>query len=669
MDEQLERFIELEQQRNALAASSTAPALRGGASSEPAVSAKPGAAAVSDAWRAVVGQADEYMSLFDLDLRITFMNRLQQGVPDVVGLPVLTCIDPSKHELFLQATAAAHVSGLPHYYETRGTGPNGRPVAYRSWVVPLSGRGSAATFASVSVDITHLDRVQRELQDQTSVLDSLVRNAPDHILVVDREQRVLFVNHVSEGFELSQVRGATVASLLPESSRELVCTRLEHVFTSGEPTAFEIPLEAAGKTRWFSTRAGPVLRDGQVERVLMISTDITEARRAADEHRALEAQLTQAQKMQALGQLTGGIAHDFNNLLTVIIGSLSLLKASQAKPERARELALQAEEAAARAAALTQRLLAFSRRQPLRPQSIDPRALLSGTEQLLRRTLPADIALSVEVAAGAWLCRVDPVQLESALLNLVINARDAMPRGGSLRVSASNAQVAAGDLLEHEGLSPGDYVLIEVSDTGSGMTQEVLVQAFEPFFTTKGVGLGSGLGLSMVYGFARQSGGQAKLASELGRGTAVRLYLPRSTSGISTTSLPVVTPGEAGKGQLVLVVEDDPAVRDVVREMLGRAGYQTLAAHDGASAQRVLAERRDVALLLIDMVLPGGMSGAELVAGLRRERGTLPVLFMTGYSNDAVTNDPAIHDVPLVAKPFTEAALASAVRDALRGRS
>jgi signal transduction histidine kinase/ActR/RegA family two-component response regulator len=539
MHEALKRWVDVERERLE--------------QSEPAVSSKPGAAAVTASWRANVGHADEYMSLFDLDLRITFMNRLQPGVPDVVGLPVLSCIEPAKHELFLQATAAAYVTGLPHYYETQGTGPGGEPVAYRSWVVPLAAHDKKAAFASVSVDITDLGRVQRELAERAS------------------------------------------------------------------------------------------------------------------EHRALEAQLAQAQKMQALGQLTGGIAHDFNNLLTVIIGSLALLKNGSSSPERARELAQQADSAASRAAALTQRLLAFSRRQPLRPTTIDPRALLTGMEQLLHRTLPADIALRVEVHAETWLCMADPVQLESAVLNLAINARDAMPKGGSLRVGASNARVEPKSTLEQERLQPGDYVLIEVSDTGTGMSADVLHQAFEPFFTTKDVGQGSGLGLSMVYGFAEQSGGQAKLVSELGRGTTVQLYLPRSARSISTTNLAAVSIPLDGGGKRVLVVEDDAAVRDVVCEMLGRAGYQTIAASDGPSAQRLLASTQDIALLLVDMMLPGGMSGAELVSAVRREQSALPVLFMTGYSKDALSDAPEIHGTRLLSKPFTEAALTEAVHEALHG--
>jgi len=652
MDEALKRLVELEQQRLAQGA--------------PASSSKPGAAPVTNEWRASVGQADEYMSLFDLDLRITFMSRLQPGVPDVVGLPVLTCIEPSKHELFLQATAAAYVSGLPHYYETHGTGPEGRPVAYRSWVVPLSGREGPASFASVSIDITYLGRVQRELEDQSSVLDTLVRNAPDGIVVVDRERKILFVNHIPNGMVESDIVGLVVETFLAEPYRAEARRKVEHVLHSGEPASYEAPLELQDGTRWYSTRIGPIVRDGQVERAVMISTDITEARRAAQDHRALEAQLAQAQKMQALGQLTGGIAHDFNNLLTVIIGSLAMLKNGDASKERAREWVLHADAAASRAAALTQRLLAFSRRQPLRPQTIDLRALLSGMEQLLRRTLPADITLSVDVDENAWLCKADPVQLESAVLNLAINARDAMPKGGALRVGASNAHVAGKNALEQDELAPGDYVIIDVTDTGTGMEPDVLRHAFEPFFTTKDIGQGSGLGLSMVYGFAHQSGGQAKIFSQLGSGTTVRLCLPRSSSSISTGAFKAVSVPTDGAGQRVLVVEDDAAVRQVVCEMLSRGGYQAIAAGDGPSAQRLLASGQAFALLLVDMMLPGGMSGAELVTMVRRERADLPVLFMTGYSNDALSNAPEIHGTRLLPKPFSEAALTEAVREALQ---
>jgi PAS domain S-box-containing protein len=652
MDENLKRLVELERRRLAQGA--------------PASPSKPGAAPVTGEWRAAVGQADEYMSLFDLDLRITFVNRLQPGVPDIVGLPVLTCIDPSKHELFLQATAAAYVSGLPHYYETHGTGHEGRPVAYRSWVVPLSGREGPASFASVSIDITYLGRVQRELEDQSSVLDTLVRNAPDGIVVVDRERKILFVNHIPNGMVESDILGVVVENFLAEPYREEARRKVTHVLQGGEPASYEAPLELNDKTRWYSTRIGPIVRDGKVERAVMISTDITEARRAAHDHRALEAQLAQAQKMQALGQLTGGIAHDFNNLLTVIIGSLALLKSGNAPAERAREWVLHADAAASRAAALTQRLLAFSRRQPLRPQTIDLRALLSGMEQLLRRTLPADITLSVAVDGNTWLCLADPVQLESAVLNLAINARDAMPKGGVLRVSATNARLEPKNVLDQEDLTPGDYIFIDVTDTGTGMELDVLRQAFEPFFTTKGVGQGSGLGLSMVYGFARQSGGQAKIISQLGRGTTVRLCLPRSSRSISTAGLPAVSVPTDGAGQRVLVVEDDATVRHIVCEMLGRGGYQAIAAENGASAQRLLATRQDFALLLVDMMLPGGMSGAELVTIVRREHPELPVLFMTGYSNDALSSTPEIHGTRLLPKPFTEAALTEAVREALR---
>jgi CheY-like chemotaxis protein len=249
---------------------------------------------------------------------------------------------------------------------------------------------------------------------------------------------------------------------------------------------------------------------------------------------------------------------------------------------------------------------------------------------------------------------------------LSINARDAMPRGGNLRLSARNASVAPSGSIEHEGLAAGDYVLISVADSGTGMAPDVLAQAFEPFFTTKGVGQGSGLGLSMVYGFAKQSGGHVKIVSELGRGTEVQLHLPRSQRSASSPGLLPVGAPSGGAGQLLLVVEDDPGVRQLVCEMLRRLGYQTIAAEDGPSALKLLAGRHDVSLMLTDMALPGGMTGAELVSSVRAEHPALPVLFMTGYSKDAVANDhPATQDVQLLPKPFSKAALAAAVRDAL----
>jgi CheY-like chemotaxis protein len=338
-------------------------------------------------------------------------------------------------------------------------------------------------------------------------------------------------------------------------------------------------------------------------------------------------------------------------------------------PARVRETVQHADAAAQRAAALTQRLLAFARRQPLRPQSIDPHELLPGMELLLRRTLPEGIAVSVVVEPHTWRCEADPIQLESAVLNLAINARDAMPRGGTLRVAAQNAHVEPGSLPAREGLTPGDYVLITVQDSGAGMTPEVAAQAFEPFFTTKGVGHGSGLGLSMVYGFAKQSGGHVRIVSQPAAGTEVQLHLPRTKRNASAPGLiPVVVPS-VGAGQLLLVVEDDPGVRQLVCEMLRRLGYQTVAAEDAHSALKVLHGRRDVEMVLTDMALPGGMGGAELVSHIRAEQPGLPVLFMTGYSKDAVANDqPGTQDVQLLPKPFTKAALAAAVREALRGR-
>jgi PAS domain S-box-containing protein len=519
---------------------------------------------------------------------------------------------------------------------------------------------------------------RRDLLQSEERFRTLVEHAPEAIVILDVDaSRFVEANGNAEtlmAMSRAALLDADPLSLAPELQpdgrrsdsvmREMLSTALR-----GETPTFEwLQHDANGRAALCEVR---LVRLPHPERRLVRGsiTDISERKRAEEQHRALAAQLAQAQKMQSLGQLTGGIAHDFNNLLTVIIGSLAMLEVDERDRPLVREMVQQADAAAQRAAALTQRLLAFSRRQPLRPQSIDPRALLPSMELLLRRTLPENIALSVHVEAHCWLCEADLVQLESALLNLAINARDAMPRGGTLRLSAQNALVEADCAAAREGLAEGAYVAICVSDSGAGMTREVLAQAFEPFFTTKGVGQGSGLGLSMVYGFAKQSGGHVRIVSAPEQGTEVQLHLPRSgRAGVTPGLAPSIMP-DGGMGQLLLVVEDDPGVRLLVCEMLRRLGYQTVAAEDGPGALQLLRGRDEIALMITDMALPGGMSGAELIQHVRSQRPQLPVLFMTGYSKDAVANNqPGMQGVQLLPKPFSRTALANAVREALRGQ-
>jgi PAS domain S-box-containing protein len=397
--------------------------------------------------------------------------------------------------------------------------------------------------------------------------------------------------------------------------------------------------------------------------------DITDRKRAQRENERLSGQLAQAQKMQAIGHLTGGVAHDFNNLLTVIGGGLEMMELESHADAKLRSYGLLVLDACRRAAALTQRLLAFSRQQPLRPRATNIERLLRGTEGLLRRTLGETIQIDVMCTADVWLCEVDPDQLESALLNLCINARDAMPDGGHLTIDACNLTLDAIAMDGVEDLTAGDYVRLSVSDDGSGIAPEILSQVFEPFFTTKAVGKGSGLGLSMVYGFAKQSRGHVRIYSELGHGTTVRLLLPRSRRAAAAE--PVQAKAQKtprGRQELVLLVEDDANLRLLALELLQRLGYRTLAAGDAAAALALIVDSPDVSLLLTDMVLPGGKNGAELAREVQRVRPGLPVLFMSGYTENAVIHNGRLDEgVRLLEKPFTSSALANAVRRALDG--
>jgi PAS domain S-box-containing protein len=397
--------------------------------------------------------------------------------------------------------------------------------------------------------------------------------------------------------------------------------------------------------------------------------DIADRKRAQRENERLSSQLAQAQKMQAIGHLTGGVAHDFNNLLTVISGGLEMMELESQPDAELRSYGQLALDACRRAAALTQRLLAFSRQQPLRPRATDIEQLLHGIEGLLRRTLGETIQIEVMCSADLWLCEIDAAQLESALLNLSINARDAMPRGGHLTIDACNLTLDASAIEGVEELTAGDYVRVSVSDDGTGIAPEILSQVFEPFFTTKAVGKGSGLGLSMVYGFAKQSRGHVKIYSELGHGTTVRLLLPRSRSAVATEPVkPETQQVPRGQQELVLVVEDDASLRALAVELLQRIGYRTLAAGDAATALSLIVDTPGVSLLLADMVLPGGTNGVELTREVQRMRPDLPVLFMSGYTENAVIHNGRLDEgVRLLEKPFTTNALASAVRRALDG--
>jgi PAS domain S-box-containing protein len=392
---------------------------------------------------------------------------------------------------------------------------------------------------------------------------------------------------------------------------------------------------------------------------------------AVQERMQAESALRQAQKMEAVGQLTGGVAHDFNNLLTIIIGGLDMMGRQiaglpegpeVARIRRTRDMAL---HGARRAAALTQRLLAFARRQPLDPKPVDANRLVSGLAEMLQRTLGETVALETVSAAGLWPTLVDPSELENVLVNLAVNARDAMPAGGRLTIETGNAWLdeAYVEALA-EPVPPGQYVLIAVSDTGSGMDRETLDRVFEPFFTTKAVGKGTGLGLSQVYGFVRQTGGHIRLYSEPGEGTTVKIYLPRLMGDArpADPAVPSVRSFDGGE-ETILLVEDHDELRAYSEEVLQELGYRVLSASNGRAALQALQGESRVDLLFTDVVLPDGMDGRQLSVEALRRRPGLKVLFTTGYTPNAIVHNGRLDpDVDLIGKPFTAADLAAKVR-------
>ena len=455
---------------------------------------------------------------------------------------------------------------------------------------------------------------------------------------------------------------------------------------TGEPYHIEYRLRhRSGQYRWVLGRAQAVRDEaGRIVRWFGTCTDIqeiVEAREvlarsrgeleAAVEERTAklmeaESQLRQSQKMEAIGQLTGGIAHDFNNMLAVVMGGLNLLQRRLERGDTDVGRYIEgAMEGARRAAALTSRLLAFSRLQQLAPEQVDANKLVQGMTDLLTRTLGEAIKVETVLGAGLWRTFADVNQLESALLNLAVNARDAMPDGGRLTIETANAHIDEAYARENE-LSPGQYVLIAVTDTGVGMTPDVIAKAFDPFFTTKAVGKGTGLGLSQVFGFIRQSGGHVKIYSEVGQGTSVKVYLPRNYGEAALPERRDTTQHAApGAGEVVLVVEDEERVRAFSVDTLRELGYSVIETRSPAEALHTLQSGIEVALLFTDVVMPE-MNGRQLVDQALKVRPDLKVLYTTGYTRNAIVHNGVLDKgANLLVKPFTIDQLAAKVRHVL----
>ncbi|WP_419736226.1 PAS domain-containing protein [Pseudomonas sp. COR18] len=565
--------------------------------------------------------------------------------------------------------------------------------------------GRAQRFVGAALDITERKQNEQALRQSQTELQLVINAVPALIAYVDREERFRLNNSAYLdwfGKTPQELYGKTLREVLGEQAYAM---RAEHVAgaLAGKACSFSLDTPYRdGSTRHANMRYLPRHgQDGAVNGFYIFVSDETERKRTEEALRNLNetleervAQRTQAlaesnqrlqnemfereraedalrhaQKMEAVGQLTGGIAHDFNNMLTGIIGSLDLMQRYIAAGRSAEigRFADAAVNSAQRAAALTHRLLAFSRRQSLDRRRIEPNQLVQSLEELFSRTKGAHIELQVRLGQDVWPVNTDTGQLESALLNLVINARDAMPHGGTLLIETANSYLDGSDISTVEPVKAGDYVMIGVSDNGTGMSPSVMSKAFDPFFTTKPIGQGTGLGLSMIYGFAQQSGGHVTLHSKPGEGTCVRLYLPRFHAQAVEDEPPADCPQSptASVDESVMVVEDDPAVRMLVLNLLDELGYTVHPAADARTALPLLESALRIDLLVTDVGLPG-MNGRQLAEIARQHRPGLKVLFMTGYAEKAAERQGFLEEgMDLIAKPFTLDLLANRVRDML----
>ncbi len=619
-------------------------------------------------WHAIFENEPECVKLVDRDGRLLAMNAAGLAMLEANSLeeaqrrPLLDFIAPEYRAKF----GALHkrvIAGGTGKLEFEIVGLRGTQRWLETHAAPMRGAaGEVTMLLGITRDVSEQKRIRTSLEDAEARMRAMADNSPSGITLKSLDGRYLFVNARFadwHGIDRAAVIGGKADDVFPARNLESMREQERELLANGAPS-------------WRSERI--TFHDGtehdiEIVKFLVPGRELAIGSMAIDvtRQRAVEAQLRKAQRLEAVGQLTGGVAHDFNNLLTVVMGSLEALAvgvASDPNLSRAAELGLRATE---RGAELTRRLLAFSRRQALSPQAVDVNALIGEMTELLGRTLGETVRIETALRADTRAAFVDAGQLENALLNLAVNARDAMPEGGTLTISAENIRADAGDpaCVEAE-LVPGEYVLLTVSDTGVGMPAHVAARVFEPFFTTKEAGKGSGLGLSMVYGFVRQSGGHIKLDTVPGQGTAVKMMLPAAAAPAATEDRRQPAKTELGAGQSILLVEDDSAVRDMLTDKLGQLGYRVQHAADGNEALAKLGSAQDFALLLSDVVLPGGISGLDIAEAVRRARPHVKVLLMSGYANipEAEERLKAL-GATLLAKPFASATLSRAVSAAL----
>lgn len=593
---------------------------------------------------------------------------LTDAIYDIYELPVGRPLSLEQMKQYLHpedwpkltaAIEAGLTQGKSADLQTRITSAHGRQIWLRTILKAERRNGKTVRLHGTCQDVT--ERIQTELQvlETRDFYEVTLDAMPTMVVYVDKDQRLTYVNKAMTdwfGVSRSDIVGKHMKDV---ASTQTIKAIAENVAAAlrGEATSVTHSGVRNGKTHDWQTHFVPhVDAQGEVRGFFGIVYDLTEIKR-------LEARLLQAQKMEAIGQLTGGIAHDFNNLLGVVLGNLQLLERSLAEsPNLARKVHT-AMRAAVRGADLTRRLLTFARRQILDPTVVDLKRQLTAFQDLVQRTLGDSIEVRMVHASDLWRVRVDAGQLENAILNLAINARDAMPQGGRLMVRLENTVLDAVFCHDHPQIEPGEYVSIAVSDTGAGIEPEVLKRAFEPFFTTKESGKGSGLGLAMVHGFAEQSGGVATIESQPGRGTTVNVYLPRCHEEQTEREDTIVTKVAPGGNETILVVEDDADLRETVVTALGQLGYRVLAASNAQTALRILAGTEHIDLLFTDVMMPGGVLGPTLAKRARELRPDIEVLFTTGYADTtALSSTAGLSGSDVIHKPYRNEELALRIR-------